>query len=139
VLVNVVDVPDRCDFYAASVVRSGPVTLAIGTSGTSPSVSVALRRRLEALLAEEVGELAERLGARRPELLARFGEYRDRARRLNAAAEVWLAGLMDEGLAPESNEMDRWIDAILACDQPCEGPCACALRSLAAFRVETEA
>lgn len=46
-LVNVVDDPDHCNFIAPSVVRRGPLTLAISTSGRCPALSRHLRRRLE--------------------------------------------------------------------------------------------
>ena len=49
VLVNVVDDPPHCTFIAPSVVKRGPVTLAISTGGASP----ALARKLRELLAKD--------------------------------------------------------------------------------------
>jgi precorrin-2 dehydrogenase/sirohydrochlorin ferrochelatase len=46
-LVNVVDDPDHCNFIAPSVVRRGPLALAISTSGRCPALSRHLRKRLE--------------------------------------------------------------------------------------------
>ncbi len=58
-LVNVVDVPSECNFIAPSVVRRGPLLLAISTSGTSPAFARTLRRELE----KEYGpEFTEYLG-----------------------------------------------------------------------------
>lgn len=46
-LVNVVDVPSECNFIAPSVVRRGPLLLAVSTSGTSPALAKTLRKELE--------------------------------------------------------------------------------------------
>ena len=47
VLCNVVDVPDRCDFYYPSVVRRGDLQIAISTAGDSPLLAQRLRKELE--------------------------------------------------------------------------------------------
>ena len=46
-LVNVVDVPCECNFIAPSVVKRGPLVLAISTSGTSPAFAKAIRKEIE--------------------------------------------------------------------------------------------
>lgn len=56
-LVNVVDVPPLCSFILPAIVRSGPIAIAISTSGASP----ALAKRLKREIAEEFGESHARL------------------------------------------------------------------------------
>jgi uroporphyrin-III C-methyltransferase/precorrin-2 dehydrogenase/sirohydrochlorin ferrochelatase len=68
VLLNVVDRTVLCDWIAPAIVHRGPLQVAISTSGESPFVASALRRRLERDLGEEwgpfvllVGEVRRRL------------------------------------------------------------------------------
>ncbi|HEY8638833.1 MAG TPA: bifunctional precorrin-2 dehydrogenase/sirohydrochlorin ferrochelatase [Solirubrobacteraceae bacterium] len=51
-LVNVVDVPPLCNFILPAIVRTGPLAIAISTSGASP----ALAKRIKRQIAEEYGE-----------------------------------------------------------------------------------
>jgi precorrin-2 dehydrogenase / sirohydrochlorin ferrochelatase len=52
ILVNVVDNPRLCDFIVPSIVKKGPIVIAISTSGTLPSLS----RKLRMLIAEQIGD-----------------------------------------------------------------------------------
>jgi precorrin-2 dehydrogenase/sirohydrochlorin ferrochelatase len=45
--VNVVDVPDKCDFIVPSTVERGPLRIAVSTSGTAPTEAKRIRRSLE--------------------------------------------------------------------------------------------
>ena len=48
VMLNAVDDPPNCSFIAPSIVRRGPVTLAISTGGVSPALARKLRESLQA-------------------------------------------------------------------------------------------
>jgi len=50
ILVNVVDVPELCNFYVPSVVRDGDLALAISTNGKAPYVAKKLRLYLQNIL-----------------------------------------------------------------------------------------
>lgn len=52
-LVNVVDKPLLCNFIVPSVVRRGPLTIAVSTSGISPSLARTIRKELEGLYGRE--------------------------------------------------------------------------------------
>lgn len=51
--VNVADAPEECDFIVPARVRSGALQIAISTGGRSPRLAAELRRRIEALLADD--------------------------------------------------------------------------------------
>jgi len=68
VLLNVIDRPEVCDFFAPAVVTRGDLQVAIGTGGTSPGLASALRRDLEGRLGPEYGPFVAILGAVRRHL-----------------------------------------------------------------------
>jgi precorrin-2 dehydrogenase / sirohydrochlorin ferrochelatase len=53
VWVNSADDPANCTFTLPSVLRRGPITVAVSTGGASPGLATWLRRRLEAELGPE--------------------------------------------------------------------------------------
>ena len=67
-LVNVVDKPALCDFTTPSIIDRAPVIVAVGTGGASAGLAKALRLRLERLLPQGLGALAEALYAARGDL-----------------------------------------------------------------------
>lgn len=62
-LVNVVDVPENANFIMPAIARSGPVQVAVSSSGASPILATRLRDKIrDYFLGDEVGRLAEYLG-----------------------------------------------------------------------------
>jgi precorrin-2 dehydrogenase/sirohydrochlorin ferrochelatase len=86
VLCNVVDVPDRCDFYYPAVVRRGDLQIAISTGGQSPALAQRLRREFERQLAPIYAGWLQGLGRIRRELFSRPMDPEQRRRLLHAAA-----------------------------------------------------
>jgi precorrin-2 dehydrogenase/sirohydrochlorin ferrochelatase len=68
VLVNRVDDPDLGGFTVPAVLRRGDLTVAVATSGRTPGLAGALRRRLEGVFGPEWAELVELLAADRGSL-----------------------------------------------------------------------
>ncbi len=60
--VNVVDHPALCSFIMPSLIDRSPVVIAITSGGTAPVLIRQLRSRIEQLLPEELGQLAEFAG-----------------------------------------------------------------------------
>jgi precorrin-2 dehydrogenase / sirohydrochlorin ferrochelatase len=60
--VNVVDNPKLCDFIVPSIIKKGPVTIAISTSGTLPSLSKKLRQLISRQITGDYVRYAYKLG-----------------------------------------------------------------------------
>jgi siroheme synthase (precorrin-2 oxidase/ferrochelatase) len=62
---NAADDPEHCSFLFPSVLRRGPVTVAVSTGGASPALAAWLRRDLEAAVGPEIADVALRLAEER--------------------------------------------------------------------------
>ena len=69
-LLNVADVPQRCNFILPATVRRGDLTIAVATGGKSPALAKKLRKELEKRIGPEYTILVNILGALRPQVLA---------------------------------------------------------------------
>jgi siroheme synthase-like protein len=78
VLLNVVDDVVHSTFVAGSVVRQGPLTMAISTSGYAPTLAARLRRQLEQEFGPEYTALLELLRELREPLAARYPSLQER-------------------------------------------------------------
>ena len=85
-LVNVVDVPKECSFIAPSVIKRGPLTIAISTGGISPAFSKTIRQELEKIYGEEIGEYLKFVGSIRKKALAGISDKKKRERFLKDLA-----------------------------------------------------
>lgn len=56
--VNVVDVPNSCDFYTPAIIDRAPLTVAISSEGAAPVLARLVRAKIEALLSPNLGKLA---------------------------------------------------------------------------------
>lgn len=64
-LVNVEDDIPNCDFYYASTLQRGDLTIAVGTNGTSPTLARTVTAFLSGVFGERWGEWVDRLGEAR--------------------------------------------------------------------------
>lgn len=69
-LLNVADVPQRCNFILPATVRRGDLVIAVSTAGKSPALARKMRMELEKRYGAEYRILVDILGAIRPEILA---------------------------------------------------------------------
>lgn len=84
VWINAADDPAHCDFILPSVLRRGPLMVAVATGGASPALSRLVREELEAYLTEDYAALADLVAEVRRDL-------RRRARL--PGAEAWRTAL----------------------------------------------
>ncbi|MBV8821755.1 MAG: bifunctional precorrin-2 dehydrogenase/sirohydrochlorin ferrochelatase [Chloroflexi bacterium] len=54
-LLNVVDVPERCNFIVPSILRRDQLTIAVSTEGTNPGLAKRIRQHLETLFPSAYG------------------------------------------------------------------------------------
>jgi precorrin-2 dehydrogenase/sirohydrochlorin ferrochelatase len=70
VWVNSADDPEACSFTLPAVLRRGPVTVAVSTSGHSPALAAWLKGQIADQLGPEIAELAVLLSEARDQLKA---------------------------------------------------------------------
>ena len=108
--VNVVDVPEECDFYTPSIIDRAPLTVAVSSEGDAPVLARLVRARIEAMLTPDLGRLARLAGSLRERVAGALSKvqakrfYEDlvtgvgepeallEAHATEATGEVWLIG-----------------------------------------------
>lgn len=97
-LVNVVDSPSLCNFIVPSVIKRGSLTIAVSTSGISPTLSKSIRRELEKLYGPEFVGYLRLLEKIRGEAMR---EIRDKKKRIeffkSLASEEMIKMLRKKG------------------------------------------
>lgn len=107
ILCNVVDVPERCDFYYPAVVRRGPLQIAISTSGRVPSLAQRLRQELEAHFPAEYGEWTEVVGRARDLVMAGTHSPEERKERMKKLTSAQAFDDFRHGAAAKPAAKDR--------------------------------
>ena len=69
-LLNVADVPKRCNFILPASAKQGDLTISVSTAGKSPALARKIRMELEKRYGPEYRVLVDILGAIRPQVLA---------------------------------------------------------------------
>lgn len=109
-LLNVVDQPERCNFYVPASVRRGELLLTVATGGQSPALAKRLRLRLEEHYGPEWEPVLNLLGKARQRVIDSIGDPEQRRRCLTALAGL---DLIDEyrhgGEIAVQAEIDRCI------------------------------
>jgi uroporphyrin-III C-methyltransferase/precorrin-2 dehydrogenase/sirohydrochlorin ferrochelatase len=106
-LVNVVDRPEICDFTTPAIVDRTPVLIAVGTGGASAGMAKAIRQRIETLLPETLGPLAEAISGARSKIRARWSEGAQRRRALDQGFAA--GGMLDPFGTHDDATVDNWI------------------------------
>jgi len=110
-LVNVADVTEECDFITPSVVDRSPVVVAVSSAGAAPVIARIMRARIEAMLPQSFGRLAEFMGRLRERATARIASARKRRhfweRAIDGpAGDLFLAGRPEEAEAVFERELE---------------------------------
>ena len=78
VLLNVADDVPHSNFVAGSVMRRGPLAIAVSTSGCSPALAARIRRQLEQTFGSEYADFLDLLGDLRQPVAARHPDFEAR-------------------------------------------------------------
>jgi precorrin-2 dehydrogenase/sirohydrochlorin ferrochelatase len=98
-LVNVVDSPSLCNFIVPSVIRRGPLIIAISTSGISPALSKSIRRELDRLYTPEFAKYLKLLEKIRGRAMKEIPVKKKRTEFLKSlASEKMIKMLRKKGL-----------------------------------------
>ncbi|MCS7223226.1 MAG: bifunctional precorrin-2 dehydrogenase/sirohydrochlorin ferrochelatase [Armatimonadetes bacterium] len=89
---NVADDPERCRFFMPALFRRGPVTVALSTSGTSPSLARRMRIFLEEIFGDGFGMLAFLLGDLKETIRQALPSFSDRRLFMD---RVWNSPIWD--------------------------------------------
>ena len=106
-LVNVVDQPALCDFTTPAIIDRNPVLIAIGTGGASAGLAKALRQRLEVLLPQNLGSLANGLSAMRDSIRQKWPDNVARRKAIDDALSE--AGILDPFSGNDEPAIDHWL------------------------------
>lgn len=82
ILVNVMDDLPHANFAFGSIVKRGPLTISISTSGAAPALSVRLRQRFEEEFGPEYGQFLEFMQKLRKPMAKHYDTF-------TARKEVW--------------------------------------------------
>jgi uroporphyrin-III C-methyltransferase / precorrin-2 dehydrogenase / sirohydrochlorin ferrochelatase len=106
-LVNVVDQPALCDFTTPAIIDRDPVLIAIGTGGASAGLAKALRQRLEGLLPQNLGSLANGLSAMRDSIRQKWPDNVARRKAIDDALSE--AGILDPLSDIDEPAISDWL------------------------------
>jgi len=96
ILVNVADVPEKCNFILPALVKRGDLSIAISTSGNSPALAKQLRRRFQVQVGEEYNILNNMMGVLRPEVMGRGRSQKENEQIFNRLLAEDMPGWIKE-------------------------------------------
>ncbi|MEM8486939.1 MAG: bifunctional precorrin-2 dehydrogenase/sirohydrochlorin ferrochelatase [Bacteroidota bacterium] len=107
VLFNAMDDVPNCNFVSGSVIRQGPLVIAISTSGCAPVLSVRLRERFEKEFGPEYADFLHLMKALRPYMSKTFPEFDERRKTWYELVDGPLFELVKQKRAREVEELLR--------------------------------
>lgn len=112
-LVNVINVPSGGNFIVPSLIKRGPLTIAISTEGSSPAVSKAVRREIENLYGGEFARYLRFVELIRKKAIKKILNSRKREQFLKyLASEKVINTLREKGFNEVSKKILTALDNI---------------------------
>jgi precorrin-2 dehydrogenase/sirohydrochlorin ferrochelatase len=111
--VNIVDRPELCTFIVPSLLRRGPLTIAVSTGGTSPAWARRIRESLEGEFGPEYARLFEALRSVRHRCLR---EIPDSSRRTDILKRLTDEAVLELARTAKAEQLESAIWAYLGLD-----------------------
>ncbi len=109
-LVNVVNLPDFCDFTVPAVIKRGKIKIAISTDGVSPALSRILKEKISSIIGDEYKILADIMGKiREKQLKSNYDSKENREKFYMFLNEDILSILKDHDYRKKVNEITKKI------------------------------
>jgi precorrin-2 dehydrogenase len=86
ILLNVVDNPSLCNFIVPSILRQGPLTIAVSTGGVSPAMARTVKKKLGGLYGTDFSKYLKFLKSIRSRVMKEIGDKSERSLLLKALA-----------------------------------------------------
>ena len=109
ILINVVDVKDKCDFIFPSVVSRGKLEIGISSSGASPRITTLLAWEIDSILPDNIEEILDYLEKLRPYAKQKISNDVLRARFLSYMAELTYS----RRNIPDDEELEKILNKFL--------------------------
>ncbi len=106
--VNAVDDKKNCSFLFPSLVKNGPLSIGISTSGTSPSAAIWMKQQIHHVMPENMGDILRDLENLRPLVKTVLSREEDRKQAFSMLYERSIC----TGIVPEQTELIRLLDEI---------------------------
>ncbi len=90
VLVNIVDLPEQCDFYFSALLNYGSLKIAVSTDGASPTIGQVVRDKIKDLIPADFAELVAVKASERRR--GKIDVIATREQALSRMAQVFLVG-----------------------------------------------
>jgi len=90
ILLNVVDKPEICDFYFASLLEYGNLKIAVSSSGASPTITQVIRDKIKEIIPKEIEKLTNQKEQERKDGLIDADLTRTQTKKL--LSKVYLVG-----------------------------------------------
>ncbi|WP_397472137.1 siroheme synthase CysG [Rheinheimera sp.] len=110
-LVNTVDDQPKCSFIFPSIIDRSPILIAISSFGTAPVLARRLREKLEALLPQHLGPLAQLVGRFRSKVKAKISGF---AARRQFWEQVFDSDVVRDVQANQLQQAEQRLEQLLA-------------------------
>ncbi len=97
-MLNVVDVPEQCDFFFAALLEYGPLKVAVSSSGGSPTMAQEVREKIRRMLPASLEALGSEFQQKRAKGMIDVKEARSRTRALLGSVSLVGCGTGDPEL-----------------------------------------